>query len=158
MEKSFLTGIIINAISVSFSSPSVPEKSLGTRSHKESWTEFIQYKPLVDCSVEAAALRSHIPLSSHMLTLQSHCSSINLHHPAIWSPSSHSDTQTPLTGIDLTCTSPMYKSPSMISLQFISLYKHRLICALTWTFYIIKHNARMHAQALTVNRRGGAVQ
>lgn len=132
MEDLFLPGIVVIARSVSFPTFSVPEMSLGTGSHKENQAEIIQYKPAVRDSSqqEAAALKSHISLPSH--TLQSHCSSINPHYPAIWSPSSHSETQTPPTRIDLTRTSPMYKGPSVISLPCVSFYKHGLIYAHTW--------------------------
>lgn len=102
-----------------FSCSQCPREQLRDRQSKGN----LLYVDTLD-SVEAAALRSHISLPSHTLTLQSHCSSINLPHPAIWSPSSHSDTQTSLTGTELTHTSPMYKGPRMISLRFISFCKH----------------------------------
>lgn len=91
---------------------------------------------------EAAALKSHISLPSH--TLHSHCLSINLHHPAIWSPSSHSETQILPTRVDLTRTSPMHEGPRVISLPFVSSYKHGLIYAHTWNTKVRKCNIYMH--------------
>lgn len=80
--------------------PVSPEKSLGNGqsrggpgSNHPVQTCYVEARH----GVEAATLRSHISLLSQALTLQSHCSSINLQHPAIWSPSSHSDTQPPPT-------------------------------------------------------------
>lgn len=104
-EDLFLTENIIFARSVSFTTPSVPQEELrdgqsqgGPGRNHPAQTCYTEAR----LSLEAAALRSHISLLSHALTLQSHCSSINLQHPAIWSPSSHSDTQTPLSSQALT--------------------------------------------------------
>lgn len=72
--------------------------------------------------------------SLHTFALQSHCSSINLHHSAIWSSSSHSHTHTykpHLAGIDFTRTRSVYKAERMKSLWFSSLYKHGFICVPT---------------------------
>lgn len=79
------------------------------------------------CSAEVTHLslipHAHItkPLFIHKSPPSSHLEPIF----TLW------DTQAPLTGADLACPSPAYESPGMISPQFISLYKHRLICAHT---------------------------
>lgn len=111
------------------------------------------------CNMETDQLQcgnssTEVSLSSLTFTLQSHCSSINLKHPAIWSPSSHSDTQTPLTGIDLTHTVPCtIQGPARdITPVYLIVQTYTHLCTHV-IFLLVKQ-----IQCTHVNQRGGVTQ